>query len=171
MRPNSTPTCRPFYRPTMGINGSKSCMGKLRMPSYAPNSSKILVSLYETQPMTFRDYTTTPSSTGTTYLDVRLNGGTVLATRTAQPGLPGVEVYPNPAHGQFVVKVSAALRPAASATPLRLYNAVGQLVLEQPLQLSAAGEVAVSVAQLPAGIYTVRLALSTGVATYRVAVY
>ncbi|RZK49828.1 MAG: VCBS repeat-containing protein, partial [Hymenobacter sp.] len=56
------------------------------------------------------DFMTTLSSTGTTYLDVRLNEGTVLVTTATQPGLPGVEVYPNPAHAQFVVRVPAALR-------------------------------------------------------------
>jgi len=117
------------------------------------------------------DFMSTLSSTGTTYLDVRLNGGTVLATTAAQPGLPSVEVYPNPAHGQFVVQVPAALRLAAATAPLRLYNAMGQLVLEQPLRLSAEGELTVSVAQLPPGIYTLHLALRTGNSTYKLAVY
>jgi hypothetical protein len=117
------------------------------------------------------DFMATQSSSATTYLDVRLNEGTVLATAAAQAEEPTVTIYPNPAHDQFVVQVPAALRPVAATTPLRLYNAMGQLVLEQPLLLSAAGELTVSVAQLPPGLYTLHLALRTGSSTtYRLTV-
>jgi hypothetical protein len=113
-------------------------------------------------------------ATANNYMNTWLNGpGQALGTTAATPGVPGATVYPNPARGQLVVAVPAELRPAATAapTPLRLYNSVGQLVLEQPLQLTAAGEVKVSVAQLPAGIYTLHLVLRNGVSTHRVAVY
>jgi hypothetical protein len=116
------------------------------------------------------DFGATQTTSGSTLLHLRFNEGRVLAT-TAPTGVPRAQLYPNPAHGQFVVAVPAALRPIGAAVPLQLYNSVGQLVLEQPLQLTAAGEVAVPVAQLPAGVYTLHLTLSTGVSTYKVAVY
>ena len=103
-------------------------------------------------------------------LVTHFNGpGKPLATSPPVPLAPPVSVYPNPAHGQFTLGVPATLRPAAGS--LQLYNALGQLVLEQPLHLSASGEQAVDVARLPTGLYTLRLALSSGPATYKISVY
>ena len=110
------------------------------------------------------------SATGGALVNLRLNDGQPLATAPALAGGTPVLLYPNPAHGQFTVVVPAALRPAAAGT-LQLYNAVGQLVLEQPLHLSATGEQAVDVARLPSGLYTLRLALSSGPTTYKISVY
>lgn len=107
-------------------------------------------------------------------LVTHFNGpGKALATSPAAAALaPPVSVYPNPAHGQFGVVVPPALRPAAGqATRLRLTNALGQLVLEQPLRLSASGELTVNVAALAAGLYTLRLDLGTGPATCKVSVF
>jgi len=117
------------------------------------------------------DFAALQSATGGAIVNIRLNDSQPLAAATAASGAP-VLLYPNPAHGQFVVAVPAALRPAASAGHLlQLHNALGQLVLEQPLRLSASGEQAVDVASLPAGLYTLRLPLSNGPATYKISVY
>ncbi|HET9501934.1 MAG TPA: FG-GAP-like repeat-containing protein [Hymenobacter sp.] len=116
------------------------------------------------------DFAITQTTSSSTSVNMRFNEGRVLAT-TAPAGALQAQLYPNPAHGQFVVAVPAALRPVGAAGPLQLYNSIGQLVLEQPFQLTAAGEAVVPVAQLPAGIYTLHLALRTGVSTYKVAIY
>ena len=81
-----------------------------------------------------------------------------------------VSVYPNPAHGQFVVVVPAALRPTAAGT-VQLVNALGQLVHEQPLRLSASGELVVAVAHLPPGLYTLHLPLRSGRSVCKISLY
>jgi hypothetical protein len=118
------------------------------------------------------DFAALQSATGGALVNIRLNDSQPLATAPAAAGGVPVLLYPNPAHGQFVVAVPAALRLAAPAgRSLQLHNALGQLVLEQPLRLSASGEQAVDVSSLPAGIYTLRLPLSSGPATYKISVY
>jgi hypothetical protein len=118
------------------------------------------------------DFAIAQATTGTNYIDVRLNDGQILATAAGRPTASPVVLYPNPAHGQFAVVVPAELRPAAlGAAPLRLYNSVGQLVLEQPVQFSASGELTVDVARLPTGMYTLRLALKNGVVSYKVTLF
>jgi hypothetical protein len=114
------------------------------------------------------DLAAVQGSSSVPFIDIRLNESQALAAVAAKPNAPLVTVYPNPAHGQFVVAVPARLRSAAAGTPLRLYNAVGQLVLEQPLQLSAKGELTVDVAHLLPGLYTLHLPLRDGPATYKV---
>ncbi|MET4074605.1 FG-GAP-like repeat-containing protein [Hymenobacter sp. UYCo722] len=94
-----------------------------------------------------------------------------LATASARPATAAVALYPNPAHEQFRLVVPAALRPAtATALPLRLYNALGQLVRTQPVSLSASGEAVVHVGQLPAGLYTLHVGLQSGPVVLRVAI-
>ncbi|MBF9236173.1 VCBS repeat-containing protein [Hymenobacter sp. BT683] len=102
------------------------------------------------------------------YIDERLNNGLLLAATAVTPTGPQVTLYPNPAPGRFAVAVPAELRPITARAPLRLYNAVGQLVLEQPWQLSASGELTVDATRLPAGVYTLRLELKNGPASYKV---
>ena len=97
-----------------------------------------------------------------------------LSTTNGLLALAPLALYPNPAHGQFVVVVPAELRPTTALQPtaLRLYNALGQLVLEQPARrIPASGELTVDVAQLPAGIYTLRLNLVTGLKSCNVVIY
>jgi hypothetical protein len=64
--------------------------------------------------------------------------------------------------------VPVGLRPAAATARLQLYNAVGQLVLEQPGQLTAQGELQVRAPQLPAGLYTLRLKLGTSISCHKI---
>ncbi|MCI1188057.1 FG-GAP-like repeat-containing protein [Hymenobacter sp. DH14] len=104
------------------------------------------------------------------YLDERLNDGVALATTAAQPTEAGVRVYPNPAHGRFTLLVPHELR-SATPGPLRLYNALGQLVLEQPYAPAANGEQTVEAAHLPPGLYTLRLALRDGPATFKIVLH
>lgn len=73
-----------------------------------------------------------------------------------------VGLWPNPAHGTVHVELSEA---APAPVQLRLHDALGRVVWAQPV---AAGTtvVRVPVADLPPGVYTVRL----GTATARLAV-
>ena len=118
------------------------------------------------------DVAATQSTSGNTFVDIRLNDGIALATAPAQPGAPQAVVYPNPAQGQFTVVVPAELRPARAlpGAMLQLFNAVGQLVLEQGVVLGATVEMQVSVAHLPADLYTLRLPLSGSVLVLKLAV-
>ena len=94
-----------------------------------------------------------------------------LATASARRATAAVALYPNPAHEQFRLVVPVALRPATStALPLRLYNALGQLVQAQPVTLSASGEAMVNVGQLPAGLYTLHVQLQSGPVVLRVVI-
>ncbi|RTQ53384.1 T9SS type A sorting domain-containing protein [Hymenobacter gummosus] len=93
---------------------------------------------------------------------------------TAGPSAPssyGVQVYPNPARGQFEVEVPTALRLAAAQSSLQLYNAVGQLVVAQPVQLSGAGRQTLSVAHLPAGLYSLHLRVGSQTSVQKVVLY
>lgn len=62
----------------------------------------------------------------------------------------GIQVYPNPA-GNFVT-ISLQQLPAEAAS-IRLYNAVGRLVMEQPLQQQQR----LDISALPAGIYQLQV--------------
>ena len=117
------------------------------------------------------DFAVTQATNGATFVDVRLNAGQALATTAGLPAAAGLTLYPNPAHGHFTVIVPLELRKLAGQAPLRLYNALGQLVLEQPCRLAATGELTVDVANMPAGIYTLRLLLADGVKSCNVAIY
>jgi hypothetical protein len=114
------------------------------------------------------DFTTTQSVSGTNYAAIRLNDGQLLASRPGAGAAGRATLYPNPAHGQFRVLVPAELRAGAGSAPVRLYNALGQAVLEQPFRLSAAGELTVSVAHLAAGLYTLHLPLTGEAGIYKV---
>ncbi|MFD2719003.1 FG-GAP-like repeat-containing protein [Hymenobacter monticola] len=114
------------------------------------------------------DFTTTQSVSGTNYAAIRLNDGQLLASRPGAGAAGRATLYPNPAHGQFRVLVPVKLRAGAGTAPARLYNALGQAVLEQPFRLSAAGELTVSVAHLPAGIYTLHLPLTGEAGIYKI---
>jgi hypothetical protein len=117
------------------------------------------------------DFTTAQAVSGTCFIDVRLNQALALATTAAVPASLAT-LYPNPAHGHVVLAVPAGMRAAAAtAPPLRLYNGVGQLVLEQPLRLSANGEQTVNVATLPAGMYRLCLSLSGRISSYKLIIY
>ncbi|WP_233636034.1 FG-GAP-like repeat-containing protein [Hymenobacter setariae] len=117
------------------------------------------------------DFTTAQAVSGTCFIDIRLNQALALATTAAVPASL-VTLYPNPAHGQFVLAVPASMRAAAAtASPLRLYNGIGQLVLEQPMHLSANGEQTLDIAALPAGMYHLCLPLNGHISSYKLLVY
>ena len=117
------------------------------------------------------DIAVVQAGSGTNYIDIRLNDGLALATTPASFAAAGLAVYPNPAHAHFTVSVPPGLRQLAAQAPLRLYNALGQLVLEQASRVSAAGELTVDVQRLPAGVYTLRLLLGNELRACRVVVY
>jgi hypothetical protein len=62
----------------------------------------------------------------------------------------GIQVYPNPAGN--CVTISLQQLPAEAAS-IRLYNAVGRLVMEQPLQQQQR----LDISALPAGIYQLQV--------------
>ncbi|HEX8425244.1 endonuclease [Hymenobacter sp.] len=67
----------------------------------------------------------------------------------------GIAVYPNPAATTVQVKIPG-LRGQHSAD-IRLYNALGQLVLAQARQLTGADTATLNVQKLPTGLYSVRV--------------
>ncbi len=94
-----------------------------------------------------------------------------LTTASARRATATVALYPNPAHEQFRLLLPMALRPATSeALPLRLYNALGQLVRVQSVVVSASGEAMVNVSQLPAGPYILHVESQSGPVVLRVAI-
>jgi hypothetical protein len=89
----------------------------------------------------------------------------VLVTATAVASLNGVRlrVYPNPtADGQLSVELSGV---KAGASPLTVLNALGQVVHTGTV---APGTAALSLGNLAAGVYTLRVQTSQGVLTQRV---
>jgi hypothetical protein len=76
-----------------------------------------------------------------------------------------VSLFPNPATGTATLRVPAAL--CTPGTTLRLFNALGQLVAEQPL---ATTETNLTLTGLPAGLYTLLLSTTAGPLVKRLAV-
>ena len=92
----------------------------------------------------------------------------VLATAARESALAAqVGLFPNPATGSFTLRLPAALsRPAATAT---LCNALGQVVLTQPLASRADGsDTRFDVRGLAPGVYVLRLPTPAGVVAKRV---
>jgi len=65
---------------------------------------------------------------------------------------PPWQVFPSPAHGEFIVRLPDAAHPGWY---LELVNVLGRVVLQQPLP--AAAQVTVPTAGVPTGLYWVRL--------------
>jgi hypothetical protein len=89
----------------------------------------------------------------------------VLVTATAVASLNGVSlrVYPNPtADGQLFMELSGV---KASASQLTVLNSLGQVVHTGTV---APGTAALSLGNLAAGVYTLRVQTSQGVLTQRV---
>ncbi|WP_324672122.1 FG-GAP-like repeat-containing protein [Hymenobacter sp. GOD-10R] len=82
---------------------------------------------------------------------VRLNSQ-VLATKSAQKTGP-LSLYPNPAHGSVRLQLPSGY--SGQTGQVSLINALGQVVLQQPLSTAAAPELALP--SLAPGIYTVQL--------------
>ncbi|MBD2723140.1 FG-GAP-like repeat-containing protein [Hymenobacter armeniacus] len=90
-------------------------------------------------------------------LNLRLNGGTVLAARTSTEAAAEMRLYPNPVAGpsqRVQVQVPGLGRQAAS---VRVYNALGQLVYQQEVPAANAGSTTLNLPQLAAGTYLLRL--------------
>lgn len=98
-------------------------------------------------------------------LDVTLRNP--LATRNEALAAT-VELYPNPAHQSFTLRVPAGSLAASSA---RLLNALGQVVQSRQLNLPAAGgTTAFDVSRLAAGVYSLELKTGTDLVVKRVVV-
>jgi hypothetical protein len=100
------------------------------------------------------------------YVAVYLSKGVVTATRSTVSTMQ-VDLFPLPAHGQFSLKIPA--RASSATLVLTLVDAVGRAVLKKSLPLtSAASIIAIDVAQLPPGIYTLQGVASEQLFTKRV---
>ncbi|WP_165768206.1 T9SS type A sorting domain-containing protein [Hymenobacter amundsenii] len=88
--------------------------------------------------------------------------GTVLSTATAR--LAGVDIYPNPARDVVTVRQSNASSQTLNAT---LLDALGRVVRRAELAAPAA---TLSVADLPRGVYVLRLSSTDGILTRRLVV-
>ena len=100
------------------------------------------------------------------YIQSLRNGVVVTATRAALAA-SAVGLYPNPAHGSFIVLLPPlAGQPTVRAT---LLNSLGQVVLSRTIALTAAGATAEFATQaLAAGVYTLRLQSDDQTLTKRV---
>jgi len=97
-------------------------------------------------------------------VSVRLNKA-VLATAPAQL-TEQVGLYPNPAHGTVRLLLPAEL--AKQRLQVRLFNALGQVVLTQNLAIQAAPELVLP--ELAAGIYSLQLSTNQGLVAKRLLV-
>lgn len=112
------------------------------------------VNTISTRPAAGQVYTFTPSAT--------LAMGQAL-------GAGQLEVFPNPAHRAFTLRLPALA--GAHAAQLTIFNSLGQQLQSRSLAVDAAGTQAqVSVAALAAGLYTVRVQVGSQVASRQVAV-
>ncbi|RZK52174.1 MAG: T9SS type A sorting domain-containing protein, partial [Hymenobacter sp.] len=110
-------------------------------------------------------FTLATATAGTGRFSLVLRPGTALATLPALDAA-SVSVYPNPAHGRFVV----VLPPLAGQRAVRatLLNALGQVVSSRSIALTAAGATAeFAVPALAAGVYTLRLQANNQLCTKR----
>ncbi|WP_375437758.1 endonuclease [uncultured Hymenobacter sp.] len=92
----------------------------------------------------------------------------VTSTTKNAPLNTGLAVYPNPAAHSVHVQVPGLLGQHTAA--IRLYNALGQLVLTQTRRLTGADTATLDVQQLPAGLYSVRVTVNGTRYTSRIAV-
>ena len=80
-----------------------------------------------------------------------------------------VQLFPNPAHGSFTLLLPAQLGHTPVA--VKVTNALGQLVLERAVAMTAAGaSVQVNVSALAPGVYSVHLSSALGQVVKRVVV-
>ena len=92
---------------------------------------------------------------------------TVLSTRNDVAVQQGLTVYPNPSSdGHFTIQ-AGTVRPG---TQVRVLDALGRQVYEQPWQGSAATPFALDLKQASAGMYTLELASEVGVARRKLVV-
>ncbi|MGI4870229.1 MAG: glycine-rich protein [Janthinobacterium lividum] len=120
--------------------------------------------------------TSYPFSVSTTQAQALVLGRFSLVFRpssalAAAPSLlaESVSVYPNPAHGRFVVAVPAVA--GASQVQAELLNALGQVVRRQSAPLPAAGALLpVATDGLAEGVYTLRLTAGSSTLAKRVVI-
>ena len=96
-----------------------------------------------------------------------INRTTLASRETREAAL--VQLYPNPAHGAVTVAVPTELtsRPVTAT----LFNALGQLVQTRMLPVAANGALGqLDVSALPAGVYSLRLAVDQHVISKRLVV-
>jgi hypothetical protein len=84
----------------------------------------------------------------------------VLAARSATAVEPALRLYPNPATAHSLVQVRASI--GAQAATLTVLNLLGQVVLTQPLPAAANGTAVLTLPNLAAGAYVVRLSTADG---------
>jgi hypothetical protein len=98
---------------------------------------------------------------------LQFSSATPLATAPAALAAQ-VLLYPNPAHGSFVVVLPGLT--GTSTVQAELFNALGQVVRQKQYALSASGTtLTVPTTGLAAGMYTLRLVAGTTTITKRVA--
>ncbi|WP_052732370.1 choice-of-anchor Q domain-containing protein [Hymenobacter terrenus] len=85
-----------------------------------------------------------------------------LSTAAARASMP-LQIFPNPTHGT----VELSLPRIALGSSIRVFDAVGRLCLSQPV---AGEKMTLSVANLPAGVYSVQVQTPTGRLTQRLSV-
>ncbi|AII52983.1 hypothetical protein N008_13480 [Hymenobacter sp. APR13] len=100
-----------------------------------------------------------PATSSASQLSIRLNEAQPLSGLAAKPKAHVLTLYPNPAHSEFTLIVPDSQRrnTVNTVAVVRLYNTVGNLVLEQEVPASASGRHTMQVAHLPAGMYAVHL--------------
>ncbi len=96
-------------------------------------------------------------------------GPVVGIEETVTAAAVGCSLYPNPAHGEVVVKWESGF--AVGETPLQVsvYNALGQLS-RQKAGIGRSGAMVVDIAGLPSGIYTCRISAGAKTATLKLTV-
>jgi hypothetical protein len=90
----------------------------------------------------------------------------ILANKQASVQSSTVQVYPNPTHGSFALRLEASKGHTATVT---LRDVTGRVVLEQSRPLSGS-EVTVDTATLRAGLYMVQIVTSEATQVSRVVV-
>lgn len=91
------------------------------------------------------------------------------ATAAVSPEAAVVSIYPNPTHEKVSIQLSVA--PQQQPITIAIYNAVGvRVYATQVTQTTSEQTVTIGVAQLPAGVYFVAIALQNGVVTRKLIV-
>ncbi|RPD49751.1 hypothetical protein DNI29_02840 [Hymenobacter sediminis] len=106
---------------------------------------------------------TVATGTRTSGFVARLNASPVPPDR-ASSGLPTLEVYPNPVHGQLTARLPWPRNGMLVTGKASLHNAFGTLVATQPVLATDQAHVQATFncAQLPPGIYALKLSTPDG---------
>ncbi|UOQ71255.1 phospholipase D-like domain-containing protein [Hymenobacter cellulosilyticus] len=92
----------------------------------------------------------------------------VLANKTATVQQSSIQVYPNPTHGKFQLRVAAASKARTATVTLR--DATGRVVLTQTQAIGVGEEVKVDASALGAGLYMVQVVTPESTQVSRVVV-